>query len=298
MRYHSQSIRINTPCLLSVFVLFCMHIGLTLAEPANKSFDIVYINLARHTAKKEHVEQMLKHANCTFKRFNGVDGKELHKGTKSIKDYTGGIAIEPTDESVYPRLDSNNPGRAGCHLSHLIVLRSIDISGSKRPVLILEDDIDLDVGFVEKVEEALANPELNSMWNVIMLGGLFDKSWWGRPCKNLVEGKYLACLHAYLVNGAESAKRIADAIDTPKCPGRPVDLIIEQQFRNDPSFTIYCFSPMIAVQRRDLFESSISIPANPSFARQFLKDLFAAECFRPLSSSLAKASSHAKPEGS
>jgi GR25 family glycosyltransferase involved in LPS biosynthesis len=277
----------------SVFASLCMQIASALASPANRSFDIVYLNLERHEGKKLHIERMLKYANCSFTRFNAVDGQGLCSNNKSIMEYTNGIGIAPTDDSIRQRIDARNAGRAGCHLSHLIVLRGIDASGKDRPVLILEDDVDLDVSFAEKVEDVIASPP--EKWDIILLGGMFKKRWWAHSRnKRLVDGRYQACLHAYLVNGAKSARRLADAIDTTRCPGRPVDVIIERTFRNDQSFAFYCFSPMIAVQRRDLFESDITIPSSAPFYRKLAMNLFSSEFLRPLKDSLSKASSGVK----
>lgn len=267
-----------------------MQITFAHAYPANSSFDIVYVNLERHGNKRVHIEQMLKHANCTFRRFNAVDGQELCSKKKSIKDYTKDIRIVPTDDSIHQRINTKNAGRAGCHLSHLIILREIDVSDTDRPVLVLEDDIDLDEFFVEKVEEVIANPP--GKWDIILLGGIVNEKWWKRRRnKHLVAVHYEACLHAYLVNGARSAKRVADTIDSIQCPGRPVDLIIQSAFRDDRSFAFYCFSPMIGVQRRDLFESDITISRSTPFYMKYLKNPFPRAFIRPLRNSLLKASS-------
>ena len=275
-----------------VFVFLWMEIARAarISMGANRSFEIVYVNLERDEKKRAHVERMLKHAKCTFRRFNGVDGEELRTGKRSIEEYTEGARIVPTDQSIRQRINGSNAGRAGCHLSHLIVLRGIDISGTERPVLVLEDDVDLDEQFAEKVEEVMGSPP--EKWDMILLGGMFRKKRRKHPGnKHLAGGDYEACLHAYLVNGAESARRVADAIDTEGCPGRPVDLIIEEAFRDDGSFRFYCFSPMIAVQRRDQFESGISLPSSAPFYEKFLEGIFRSEFLRPLERSLSKASS-------
>lgn len=281
---------INNTRMNAVLIFLWMQITAAAAVPANKSFDIVYLNLERHQAKRAHVERMLKHANCTFTRFNAVDGRALFDQTKSILDYTGGIAIAPTDESIQQRIDSDNAGRAGCHLSHLIVLRTIESLRAARPVLVLEDDIDLDEHFAEKVESVLADPP--AKWDIILLGAMFRANWWGHPRnKLLVAGKYDACTHAYLVNGAESASKLAAVINTARCPGRPVDLLLERAFRNDPSFAYFCFRPMIAVQRRDLFESDISLPTSTPLYKRVFDRLFPNAFLAPLKHSLSKASS-------
>ncbi|KAI5187043.1 hypothetical protein NEHOM01_1888 [Nematocida homosporus] len=260
--------------------------------PANKSFDIVYINLAKHTSKKQYIERMLNYANCSFIRFNAVDGQEIYARTKTLQEYSNGMPIRPTNRSIRSRINAANAGRAGCHLSHLLVLKTVAMSDSTKPVLILEDDIDLDTLFVAKIEEALANPP--DHWDIILLGGMFHTAWWGHPAnKHLRAGKYQACLHAYLVNGSKSAHKIAEAIDKKDCPGRPVDLIIETAFRDDPDFKAYCFDPMIAVQRRDLFESSITLPSTTPWYDKVAAKLFPSAFLRPLSRSLADASSGA-----
>jgi GR25 family glycosyltransferase involved in LPS biosynthesis len=260
--------------------------------PANAPFDIVYINLARHSARRRHIVRMLSHANCAFSRFNAVDGLELANRNASISDYTCGTTIAPDDPSIRSRINPENAGRAGCHLSHLIVLRAIHASRSHRPVLVLEDDIDLDEFFVEKLRHAIANPP--EKWDVILLGAIVKKKSWARPRNHLVPVRYLACLHAYLVNGAPSAATLADAIDTPHCPAAPVDIIIERAFRHDTAFAFYCFSPMIAVQRRDLFPSDISPPPPAPFYAKYLKNLFSPAFLAPLKNSLAKAAASAK----
>lgn len=271
--------------------LLCMLATHALAHTANKSFDIVYINLERNRDRREHIEKMLLHAGCSFRRFCAVDGLELRSGRKSVLDYTGGVSIMPTDSDIQQRISTRNAGRAGCHLSHLIVLRHIEVSGTDRPVLVLEDDIDLDEHFVSKVECAVADPPQE--WNVVLLGGIADTKWWKRRhSRHLWEVRYEACLHAYLLNGARSARRLADAIDTRRCPGRPVDLIIGDAFLDDSSFVFFCFSPMIAVQRRDLFESDITMSCTPLYMR-CIQSLFPSAYSRPLKRSLSHAAASA-----
>lgn len=272
--------------------LLCMLGMHALALTANRSFDIIYINLERNKDRRKHIEKMLLHAGCSFSRFCAVDGLELCSRRRSILDYTGGVSIMPTDSDIQQRINTRNAGRAGCHLSHLIVLRHIEVSDTDRPVLVLEDDIDLDEHFVSKVEDVVADPPAG--WNVVLLGGIASAKWWKRRhSRYLLEVRYEACLHAYLLNGARSARRVADAIDTRRCPGRPVDLIIGDAFLDDNSFVFFCFCPMIAVQRRDLFESDITMSHTPFYMR-CIQSLFPRAYNRSLKRSLSHAAASAK----
>lgn len=276
-----------------MLALLCMHTICTLAHPANRNFDIIYINLESEKHRKEHIEKMLHHAGCSFRKFSAVDGLELCSRRRSILDYTGSVSIVPTDNDIQQRIDTQNAGRAGCHLSHLIVLRHIEVSDTDRPVLVLEDDVDLDERFVSKIESIIANPL--KRWDVLLLGGIVSYKWWKkRYSKHLVEVNYEACLHAYLLNGARSAGKIANAIDTGKCPEIPVDLIIRDAFQGDNSFVFLCFTPMIAIQRRDLFGPNTTVPRSTSLYMQQIQNLFSAAYLRPLERSLSRAATSVK----
>ncbi|OAG32517.1 hypothetical protein NEDG_02240 [Nematocida displodere] len=277
---------IKPPRLLFLFALLCMHCMFTLSDVTNRSFDIVYISLDRHLHRATRLENMLLYKNCSFWGFNAVDGEELLKNTKSINDYTDGIRILPTDGSIRHRITKENAGMAGRHLSHLIILQGIASSDSDRPILILEDDIDLDVDFVEKIEKVLVDRELNRKWELIMLGAMFEKYWLYHPCPDLAGGIYQGCLHAYLVNGAKTAKQLVKILDTGNIPGAHIDTSIAELAKSNPGFRIYCFKTMIAVQRRDLFESTITPVVYEFFFTEIQRFLPQPEYLRRLYNSL------------
>lgn len=266
-----------------------MKVAYCCAHYANRSFDIVYINLERSAAKREHVERMLRHAGCLFRRFNAVDGRELCERRRSVQDYTNGTKIAFTDDMIQERISTKNMGKIGCHLSHLIVLRMIDASNTERPVLVLEDDVDLNKFFVRKVENAIAHPP--GRWSVLLLGSVFREKWWKRrSSRQFVEVYFEGCLHAYLVSGARNARRIADEIEACNYPEIDVDIVIDKAFMNDDSFVFYSFTPVIAVQRNDLFDSNTRAPRK-TFYRKYISVHFKPLIGRPMwNNSLAEAS--------
>lgn len=276
-----------------VLVLMGMCFVCTRVFPANRSFDIVYINLERNRPRRVHVERLLRYAQCSFRRFNAVDGRELCKKKKSLLDFAHGIKIALTDEMVQQQICAKNMGSIGCHLSHLIVLREIASSGNDRPVLILEDDIDLEKFFVKKIENFIANPP--ERWNVLLLGAVVIEKWWKRRCrKDIVEVYFDRGMHGYLVNGARDAERIADAVDAIKSPETDVDEVICDAFMDNDNFLFYCFRPMIAVQRNDIFDSDIRL-SKKTFYKKYIKIHTGPELLRPLwRNSLIEASSSLK----
>lgn len=271
------------------FALLCVEVACAL-RPSNRSFDIVYINLEHKSTKREHVERMLRHARCSFRRFNAVDGRALYEGRRTVQDYAGGTEIAFTDDMVRQRISAQNMGKIGCHLSHLVVLRAIGASGTDRPVLILEDDVDLNKFFVKKVENAIAHPP--GEWSVLLLGSVFREKWWKRrDSRRFAEVRFEGCTHAYMVSGADSARRIADEIEACDSPEIDVDVVISEAFADDESFVFHTFTPVIAVQRNDLFGSDIRAPSR-TFYRKYISVHFRPLIGRPMwSNSLSEASS-------
>ena len=110
---------------------------------------ILYINLKTDTKRRKVLEKDLKEINASFKRVDGIYGKNLYK-----KDYQEKIArklkipkskLNPKfwfDRKNFKTMDNNKKSilsKVGCYLSHLMAIKTALTKGYDK-VLILEDD--------------------------------------------------------------------------------------------------------------------------------------------------------------
>lgn len=228
--------------------------SLVLAK-SNNLFDIVYINLESRKDRREHVENMLNYADCSYTRFNAVNGIDLLSGKKKLSDYTDSNRFDE-DLPKYKQLDSNLFGMSGCKLSHQIIWDGIAKKKTARPTLIIEDDLELSADFVEKLNNAIKNEPED--WDLFLLSNYVH---WKKDATvdkktNLVKvGFFFECL-AYVVRDSLAAEKMVRESRTFGIDF-PIDLCIGN-VSNWGKLNAYAFSPFLAVQRRDEFGTNIT----------------------------------------
>jgi len=123
----------------------------------NNIIDKIYcVNLDCDHERFKYVKQQFEKLNLEVTRFPGILGSE----------------IKPGDYPEYIKKDSwllkNKCGSVGCYLSHIKIWDEILESENINQALILEDDIDLDIDFNQKLEKYYQQVPDN--WDLIYLG--------------------------------------------------------------------------------------------------------------------------------
>eukprot|EP00892_Ulva_mutabilis_P010186 jgi/Ulvmu1/753/UM010_0127.1 len=139
--------------------------------------------------------------------------------------------VPPEAAAEFPPLYKSHPPRKptflrsqiACFVSHREVWLDIVAKRFQRPVLILEDDIDPDLNFVESVAAALRH--VPDDWAVLWVGHCFEEMQDHTDAKvghRLYRARSPACTHAYALRNASIAAHFVDAIGHDV--NRPVDL--------------------------------------------------------------------------
>lgn len=159
--------------------------------------------------------KLLTFLNLTHHRFRAVDGKQFFVNLSHLTSFenAGKIKLNLTeqigDQKCY-EYTIDLRGMFGCWLSYLFLMIDIAESGTNKPVVVLEDDNDLDVNFVGEIENALA--KVPSDWDMILCGncGIAKTS---IRYDNLVGVQRFSCMNCFIVRNSTTAASIARAID-------------------------------------------------------------------------------------
>jgi GR25 family glycosyltransferase involved in LPS biosynthesis len=115
---------------------------------------ILYINLDRRNDRKEYMEKELKKINWSgsVERISAVDGKTLLRDDLyNLLDENAISEFMDTSDRQFDPGSYMSKGAAGCALSHRKCWENI-LKGDDEKVLILEDDIQFDEKFNEKLK--------------------------------------------------------------------------------------------------------------------------------------------------
>lgn len=149
-------------------------------------------------------------------------------------------------------------GRLGVWLSFFFMFKEISQSGSNLPHIIFEDDVDLQLNFLQTLDRKMK--QVNNDWDILLCGHCClvetiipkEGSWF-------TVGDF-AALHCFIVRNASVAQRIADEIDFTEF-AVAVDFLLSN-LAKDGFFKIYGMIHQMATQRRDMFESNIPLSGN------------------------------------
>jgi GR25 family glycosyltransferase involved in LPS biosynthesis len=123
----------------------------------NSIFDKIYcVNLDCDQERFKYVKTQFEKHNLEVTRFPGILGSEIKQ--EEYPEYIKKDSI----------LLKNKCGSVGCYLSHIKIWDQILKSDDINQALILEDDIDLDSDFNQKLEQYYQQVPKN--WDLIYLG--------------------------------------------------------------------------------------------------------------------------------
>ena len=105
--------------------------------------DVIVISLVRASARRAHVDRQLRAQSIPYRFFDAIDGKAGYR-----------IGFDECDASQFILRTGRavTAGEIGCFASHREVWRDCVAAG--RPVVVLEDDFDLDPRFSLALEQA------------------------------------------------------------------------------------------------------------------------------------------------
>lgn len=228
------------------------------------------------------MERLLNHSNLTYSRFRAVDGNQLYTNRSYLLTFgahSSGIKLmEQKNNTVLPAMasmmKSEDGGRVGCWLSYLLLMLEIAASQTSQPVVILEDDVDVDANFAQLINSTIFKAP--SDWDMLLCGYCCMTPL-GYVSNDFQSVRIYAATHCFIIRNATTAARIAQRLDTAEISS-PVDLTLSAlgSQRYDSSIfnlylmfiinsclfryryiNIYALINQIAVQRRDIFPSEI-----------------------------------------
>ncbi|WP_159949859.1 glycosyltransferase family 25 protein [Rhizobium sp. 18065] len=119
---------------------------------------IYVINLARSRARWDGLSQRAYELGVTLERVEGVDGAALAKGARSDLDMKH--FLRENGRTVLP-------GEYGCYRSHILAVSTF-LASNYDAAIILEDDVELAVGLIERaiaIREAMPDADLVKLLN-------------------------------------------------------------------------------------------------------------------------------------
>jgi glycosyl transferase family 25 len=166
----------------------------------NLPFPIWMINLERSKDRLAFQEKQFKEHGLSFERFNAVDGRnELSNYVKDIK--------------LSHRWHNELPGKKGCALSHIEILKKI-VSENIPQVIVMEDDVILCENFREEFNNYFDYADLSN--DIIFLGNQKSEYELTSLIKNNIKKTNMPtyCTHGliYTLNGAKNILKIIDNI--------------------------------------------------------------------------------------
>ncbi len=220
----------------------------------NTEFDIVCVSLAREIKRKEHLNRILSYCKCNFKIFDAVDGNLVLKGKKNIKDYSKGFDLEGMVEK-HKNANARFHGAIGLKLTNHIIMKEIEKSKSIKPVLILEDDADLEADFVLRIQNTLKS--IDHDWDIILLSSSYnfdDKRKYNKKT-GLRGALFFTGTYGFLINGSKAAKKLSGLLE--RCPAiQPIDDFYGRESEKG-NINVYAFTPHIVSHLGNVFESTI-----------------------------------------
>lgn len=192
-----------------------------LFKQSKGKLDVLLINLDKRQDKLTICDYQLKQLNRPdYTRISGVDGASLFDSlSKSPSSNISDLLNVDWIKAERTHVTATNKNQVGCTLSHLKVLKHIIANDIQNPVLILEDDFGADAEAIVKTENVIEM--LPADWSLFYAGHChyptnsyfvnYDGHYIGE-----VDDELVPCSHAYVVNGAEAAKKFLDAGNTEK----------------------------------------------------------------------------------
>jgi len=221
---------------------------LTLKEIGIKK--IFLINLDRRIDRLSHALRMLGYLKLPCTRFSAIDARKMREERNKFDSRTKFIR---NISSL-----NNTNGRTAAWQSHLQILFKIvdEAKGNDKPVLILEDDFDMEVNAPSLIKKTLMILPKN--WEIFVLGHS------SMECKqvyknNICRAKNFYCTFAYIIRNSAAARKLINwsNTETPQV----ADIFWLQYIRNGSLVVYGAYPNLIAIQDRRRFGSDI--PSGP-----------------------------------
>ena len=165
------------------------------------------------------METLLTFTNLKYHRFRAVDGAELFtnksKSYLSTFNHSSNIRLNFTMELKSP----TRSGEIGCYLSYLFLLREIVEKQYNQPLVILEDDIDIDFNFARYIQHTIDSAPTD--WDILLCGYccLVATNYKSETLRSV---KSYYATHCFIIRNASTAARIANRLDVERIIS-PVD---------------------------------------------------------------------------
>ena len=215
------------------------------------SFDVVYMNLDSSVHRARHMKRLLKVVGVkNHRRFRAIDGKQLYTNDSYLKSFSQAENIRFDISSQKATKATNKQAQTSTWLSYLLLFKDFAASSSNQPLLILEDDIDLETDFVKLLGGSIK--QAPSDWDILLCGYCCLSRLKSKPfrSKMWIPVKHFATTHCFVVRNSTVASFIASQIDVTVVEDL-IDLYIAKMASTN-KLNIYARAAKIAGQRRDL----------------------------------------------
>lgn len=172
------------------------------------------------------MEILLNYLKINHTRFRAVDGEMFFTNLTYLTSFENSkdIKLNLIKQNSYLTPDHGMGfGTMGCWLSYLFLMQELAKLNTSKPIVILEDDNDLDVDFRQLLNLSIQN--VPNDWNLLLCDTCYKKlkesgreSSWPRIDE-------FACTNCFILRNSSSAQRIAKFLDI-KTTTRPVDLAL------------------------------------------------------------------------
>lgn len=178
---------------------------------------IFLLNLDSRKDRLEHSEKLLRALNLPFERISSYDGRGIYHDQIENFSFDPEIRYRVSNLKRDVDLGIETAGRICCWLTHLhSYLRAIRwyrMTGLSRPVLILEDDIDLEADFKNLLRDRMQR--LPSDWEMFFMGVYYEKK-----CKQLSK-IFANCLEfygaqSYVIRNEKVARKLVGISNQPE----------------------------------------------------------------------------------
>lgn len=222
----------------------------------------------RNGRREQHMKRLLDFLGlATHRRLRAVDGMSLYKNFSYFKSFKHSKSISFDLEQQRAKKNVSSAITA-IWLTHLFMLKEYASVRSSRPVVIFEDDVDVEADFVRIVEDSMKRAPDD--WEVLLFGYCCTRKKNTTSTDDLLwfPVNYFAMTHCLMVRNSTIADKIARLIDLPVF-NNPIDLFLNMLISQD-RIVVYAHYKPIAVQRRDLFKSE-NPKSSKAIARQTLE---------------------------
>eukprot|EP00892_Ulva_mutabilis_P009519 jgi/Ulvmu1/693/UM010_0065.1 len=145
-------------------------------------------------------------------------------------------------------------GEVACYASHRAVWRDAAARDATGPLLVLEDDVDPEAGFVAAVRGALAR--LPQEWDVLWVGSCYEETLQAAAPEKVAHRLYRAkgpmCTHAYLLRSSAAAAALLRHAGNMTDPWAAVDHAMLRAVRTSGMHAYVMLPPPVAQLPHDV----------------------------------------------